>query len=212
VTDLNNPSVRARLEAAGSLSAGLLEGLQLGQVEAWSRMAKRFAPLVYYWCRRNGLQPSDAEDVVQEVFRTVAVKIGDFRRDRAGDTYRGWLRAIARNKLGDFYRAERLRTRAAGGSDARERMREIPDSLLHDEDTPHQLAEETALLYQHTIDLIQTEFEKNTWRAFIRVVGDGVKPRDVADELGMSTNAVYLARSRVLKRIREEFDFEDHRI
>ncbi len=190
------------------MSARLLDGLQRNQGEAWARMAKRFAPLVYYWCRKSGLQPSDTEDIVQEVFRTVASKIREFRRDRADDTFRGWLRAITRNKLGDFFRAEKQRTKAVGGTDAGTRLREISDPLQCDE-SPQQLADETRLLYQHTIDLIQTEFEESTWLAFLRVVRDGAKPRDVAAELEMSTNAVYLARSRILKRVREEFDFEE---
>src|SRR5438105_11562758 len=78
-------------------SLGLLERARTDDAAAWGRLVALYAPLVFHWCRRWGLQEEDAADVFQEVFRSVASHLGGFRKERAGDTFRGWLRTIARS-------------------------------------------------------------------------------------------------------------------
>ena len=85
-------------------SLTLLQRVQARQPAAWERFVDLYAPLVLHWCRRGGLSTEDAADVFQEVFRSVAEHIADFRRDRASDTFRGWLRTITRNKMLDHFR------------------------------------------------------------------------------------------------------------
>src|SRR3954454_6421981 len=75
-------------------SPTLVEGVKRGDPDAWGRLARLYGPLVYAWCRQAGLQPADAEDVLQDVFVTVAARVGEFRHGRAGDTFRGWLWTI----------------------------------------------------------------------------------------------------------------------
>jgi RNA polymerase sigma-70 factor (ECF subfamily) len=162
-----------------------------------------YVPLVYHWCRRAGLQAADAADIGQEVFRAVARKLGDFRLDCAGDSFRGWLWTITRNKLCDFARSRATVEQAQGGSDAQNRLHQIPEEDA--EEDPAQRPEADALLYRRAVDLLQGEFEERTWRAFWEVAIEGRPPAEVAAELGLSVNAVYLAKSRILRRFREEF-------
>ncbi len=185
--------------APSSTSSSLLAGLKSRDPEAWRRLARLYGPLVYRWCRRVGLQVKDAEDVAQEVFLTVSVRIADFRREREGDTFRGWLWTITRNKLGDWMRRQREREQAAGGRDAQRQLLELPAA---DSSEPAETGE-SRRLYQRALDLIHAEFEEITWQAFWRVTVDGHNPADVAGDLGLSRNAIYIAKSRVLRRLRE---------
>jgi RNA polymerase sigma-70 factor (ECF subfamily) len=164
-----------------------------------------FSPLVYGWCRRAGLQAEDAADVGQEVFRAVFRKVGDFRRGPEGGTFRAWLWTITRRKLLDFWEGRRDRPAALGGSDAVTRAEQVP-FREPEPSGPDEEQGEVALLCRRAVTLLQAEFEEETWRAFWEVVVDGRDPREVAANLGKTPNAVYLAKSRVLRRLREEFD------
>jgi RNA polymerase sigma-70 factor, ECF subfamily len=203
VTDSHNESgSQAATGCRSRTSLSLLDGLKVHHPDAWRRLTQLYGPLVYGWCRRRGLQASDAEDVVQEVFLTVARRIGDFRHDQPGATFRGWLWTITRFKLGDWIRRQDTRDPAAGGTDAHLRLQEIPDA---DSGSSVEVAPggSTAGLYRRALDLIHAEFGDRTWQAFWRVAVEGQTPADVAADLGLTRNAVYLARSRILRRLRE---------
>jgi RNA polymerase sigma-70 factor, ECF subfamily len=156
-----------------------------------------YTPLVYRWCRRRGLQQADAEDVVQEVFRTVLTRIHDFRRCRPGDSFRGWLWTIAYHKLGDHFRASA--GRAAGGPEHLE-----PAAVAPPDSDSGGTDGAAAGLCRRACELVRGEFEERTWQAFWGVAVEDRRPADVAAALGLSVNAVYLAKSRVLRRLREE--------
>jgi RNA polymerase sigma-70 factor, ECF subfamily len=190
----------------GSTTSGWLEQVRVKDPAAWQRLVRLYGPLVYGWARHSGLQAEDAADVVQEVFRAVLVHVADFRRDRPGDTFRGWLRAITHNKLRDFWRRGQGKPRAAGGSEAQRQLQEMADPLACEVAE----AEEPApgSLLHRALDLIRLEFEDKSWQAFYRVTVEGRQPADVATELGMTTNAIYVARSRILRRLREELGDE----
>jgi RNA polymerase sigma-70 factor (ECF subfamily) len=187
----------------GTIASSLLGGIQASDREAWNRMCHLYAPLVYYWCRRQGLQSSDAEDVVQEVFRTVSARVAEFQRGPGASSFRGWLRTITRNKIGDLIREKRRR------SDVDRAVREDQvgiDAIAAREsvDDQAEISEETRLLYNRVLHFLRSQFAESTWQAFLRVVVDGAAPRDVAEELGLSLDSVYQAKSRVLRRVRDE--------
>lgn len=195
--------------SVGSTSLGLLERAKRREPGAWEQIVQLYSPLVYAWCRRRWLRAADAEDVGQEVFRVVFRKLGDFRKDRAGDSFRGWLHSIVKKKILDHHRKNRPALAAQGGSDAQKQLEQIrdpaadaeADSAMGEEDRP----DDVLLLFRQALKQLQTQFKEQTWLAFWRVVVDGVAPDSVAKELGISANAVYLAKSRVLRRFREEF-------
>jgi RNA polymerase sigma-70 factor (ECF subfamily) len=184
-------------------SSSLLARVRACDQAAWERLVNLYSPLVYRWCRQSGLQAADAADVGQQVFLAVARKIGDFRRDRDGDSFRGWLRTIAMNRLCDHQRT--LGKNRAEGGDALDGLAQLAAADSGASDTKSQREEEESLLFRRAMDLMRTEFEEKTWQAFWQVVVDGRSPADVGRDLGMTANAVYLARGRVLRRLREEF-------
>jgi RNA polymerase sigma-70 factor (ECF subfamily) len=183
----------------GATSSGLLEGVRQRDPDAWRQLAVLYGPLVLRWCRRAGVPAVEAEDVLQEVLLTVAARIADFRHDRPGDTFRGWLWTITRNKVGDWLQRQATREQAAGGTDNQQLLQEAPDRGLGDEPEPA----DVGALYRHALEQIRGEFEPVSWQAFWRVSVEDRRPADVAAELGISRNAVYIARSRILHRLRE---------
>jgi len=163
-------------------------------------MVVLYAPLVLHWCRQWGLSHEDAADVFQDVFQSVAAHIGGFRREKDGDTFRGWLRAITRNKVNDYHRRRQREPGGVGGSEARVFLSQLPDAS--DEDGSGAVAEN--LLLHRALDLVRGEFEPRTWQAFWRTAVEGRPAGDVAVELSMSPGAVRVAKSRVLHRLRAE--------
>jgi RNA polymerase sigma-70 factor (ECF subfamily) len=160
-----------------------------------------YAPLVRFWCRRAGVPEQDAEEVSQEVFAGAAANLEEFHRDRPGDTFRGWLRGITRNQVIQFYRRNKGRPRAEGGSTAHADLEDIPDPLAEE---PEEEREQVGRLYRRALEQVRGEFEEATWQAFWRTAIDGRPPADLAEELGMSAAAIRQAKSRVLRRLKKE--------
>ena len=159
---------------------------------------------MYYWCRRAGLQKSDVENVGQDVFLAVARKLGEFKQDSTGGTFRGWLRTITHSKLCDYWSASEKAAVGQGGSSAQEQWKNIP-AVDEGEETTGALSTERAILLQRALDILRTDFEERTWRAFWRFAIDGVPAAEVSVELGVTVNAVHQAVKRVRKRFGEEF-------
>jgi RNA polymerase sigma-70 factor (ECF subfamily) len=180
-------------------SISLLERARAADQAAWQRLVALYSPLVWRWCRRQGLQEADAADVGQEVFRAVAAGLPNFRHDPQG-SFRGWLKTITKSKIVDFLRAKRSSPDGRGGSDAYEQLLALQESPA--EDT---LSDDLRLLYQRALELIRSEFNEVHWQAFQRTAVDGLKGTEVARELQISPDVVYNARSRIAHRLREEF-------
>jgi RNA polymerase sigma-70 factor (ECF subfamily) len=189
----------------GEPSTSLLVNARNGDPRAWERLVSLSMPLVLRWCRRGGVPDGDVPDVAQEVLRAVARALAAFRRDRPGDSFRAWLRTITRNKARDYHRRRRREGPAGeGGSDAQERLHQLPQE---ESSAPAEAdeAEERRLLLRRAVELIQAEVDETTWLAFWGVEIEGRPAAEVAVGLGRSVNAVYLAKGRVRKRLREEF-------
>jgi len=186
-----------------STSRSLLEQLHANDPSAWDRLVTLYAPLVWHWCRRMNLPSQDVADVFQEVFQAVAAHMGAFHKERRGDTFRGWLRVITRNKVHDYFRRRQREPEAVGGTEARAWWSRLPDITHTDADEEDEPAD-YHLLFHHALKLIQNEFEDRTWSAFWRVVVDGKSPPEAAEELGMTPGAVRVAKCRVLHRLRAE--------
>lgn len=204
MSDHAGVAAASRSGSFGSTSASLLAGVKSRQPEAWSRLVDIYSPLVYGCCRRLGVAPGDAPDIVQDVFVSVAHSIDDFRGDSPRGSFRAWLSAITRRRISDHFRAKLSQPAAEGGTDAQARLLAVPETTLTlDGQEP---AEESSLVWQRVVELVRTEFEPSTWRAFWRVAVDDVRPADAAEELGMSIPAVYKAKSRVLRRLRQALE------
>lgn len=193
--------------ADNSLHTTLLVRLQAREGDAWRRLDQLYGPVVLGWCCGAGLRPQDAADVTQEVFRSVAGAIEGFRRDEPGASFRGWLWRITQNKLRDFFRRQRQQPVAAGGTTFQQQLQEIPlgDAAGEQSEPPGPSEEETGGVFRRALEQVRCEFAEKTWQAFWGVTIDGRSAADVAAALGLSAGAVYVAKSRVLRRLREEF-------
>ena len=190
------------VESSNKTSSTLLARIKDKDQEAWWRFVHLYSPLVYGWCRRFGLQDADAADVGQDVFRTVAQSINGFHHDQKGDSFRGWLRTVTRTRVLDYRRRKAGAAQGFGGSDSHEQWFEIPDESTDSGSTDE---DDKLSLSWRAIDMVLENCKEETRQAFLRVVVEGQSPADVARDLGMTVNAVYLAKSHTLRRIREEF-------
>ena len=198
VTDFSNISH----ESVGSTSSSLLDRVRVRDEAAWRRLVNVYGRLVLYWCHCAGVQRAERVDVCQEVFRAVATNIGSFRHDRPGDTFRGWLRTITRSKVADYFRRQNRQPAAIGGSTAQERFLAVPDGDAGS--AVESGNQERSILLAQVLDLIRPEFEDRTWRAFWQTAIEDQSPNNVAETLEMKPAAVRQAKSRILRRLREE--------
>lgn len=173
--------------------------------EAWQQFVRLYAPVVYGFARKRGLQDADAADVMQDVLRSVTGAAGRLDYDPARGSFRGWLYTVSRNKIFNFLEANRNKLgRGTGDSGARERLEAVasPEWELAeswDEEYERNLA---ALAMQR----VQGEVQAATWQAFWQTAVEGRSAREAGEALGMSAGAVYVARSRVLARLKEEVE------
>ena len=185
-------------------SLSLLARVRANDADGWRRLVQLYSPLVYYWCQRMGLSREDAADTLQNVWQSVSGRIGHF--ERAGGAFRGWLWTITRNKVFDHFRKERgAPAVAAGGSSAAQALQEIP------EEEPASFVEESATdgsgdVLRRALEMIRPDFAAHTWQAFWLATVDGRQAREIAEQLGMSLDAVYQAKTRILRRLREELE------
>lgn len=193
----------AELSERKSISTSLLERAKARDRDAWLCLVEFYAPVIYRWSRDSGLQAADAGDIVQEVFCSVAARIDNFRRAQPGDSFRGWLWTITRNKVCDHFRRLRRGIEARGGTDALRQMSDIPD-LPPSCSTTTTSACGVDRLSQRLMVLVRSKVEDHTWKAFWQTTVDGRAAVDVAGELGMTVPAVYKAKYRVLRQFRQE--------
>ncbi len=190
--------------AASMTSPSLLVRVLARDPEGWTRLSRLYAPLVYQWSRRCGLSEEDAADIVQEVFAVLARRIDDFRRRAPGDSFRGWLWTISRNKVRDHVRRSRDRAAADGGTEAYQRLQQLADDAPEpwDDDEERSVTEQG--IVARALELIRTEFEPTTWQAFWIATTEDKTAAEVAALLGLTKHAVHQAKYRVLRRLREE--------
>src|SRR5487761_468388 len=196
-----SPDAGANLSEATSSS--LIDRLRGQSPGAWRTLVAIYSPLIYRWCRRMGVASSEAADVSQEVFRSVARQVGQFRRSRPGDSFRGWLYTITQNKTRDHLRRRRAQPRAVGGSDARLQLAALADPKGRDDNSSDDSgppADDKRLLVVQVLEELRGEFGQSSLTAFWRMVVDGHAAADIARDLEMSSKAVRQAKYRVLLR------------
>jgi RNA polymerase sigma-70 factor (ECF subfamily) len=167
-------------------------------------MVRLYTPLVRHWATRGGVRGVDIEDVAQEVFHAAATHMENFRRDRPGDSFRGWLRGITRNMVLQHFRRSGRNLQASGGTEALVRLQSVEDSAATDDEDDDPV-EELDGLRRRALELVRSEFEERTWRAFWLTVVEGRSPTDLAAEMSVTPTAIRMAKSRVLRRLKETF-------
>lgn len=170
---------------------------------SWQRLVDIYAPLISRWLSHSPLQRADHEDVTQEVLKIVVQKLPEFQRRREG-SFRAWLRVVTVNCLREFWRSTKHQPTATGDSNFLRKLQELEDP--HSELARVWNTEHDRHVVRRLLELIGPQFEPATLQAFRSVVLDGQKPAQVAAELGISVNAVFLAKSRILRQLRRELD------
>src|SRR5262245_50249950 len=180
----------------------LLLRAQTGEADAWKDLTDLYRPLIIGWLNRQGVPPGELEDLSQEVLLGVVKQLPTFQHSGNRGAFRSWLRTIVCRRTADYWRAFDSGGRASGGSGAHVALQQIADP---DSDLNRQWDEEhDRYVLSCLLDLIEEEFEPTTLRAFRRLALDGASGAEAAQELGLSVAAVYVAKSRVLQRIRQE--------
>ncbi len=170
--------------------------------EAWNRLVALYAPLLKAWLRRYDVQDSDADDLVQEVLLAVSKDLDKFNHCGQPGAFRGWLRAILVNRLRNFWRARDRRPHARDSSDLDSRLNQLDDPASELSQIWNR--EHDQYVLGQLLALVEPHFAPNTWKAFHRVALVGCRADVVAQELEISLNAVFVAKSRVLSRLRLE--------
>jgi RNA polymerase sigma-70 factor (ECF subfamily) len=170
---------------------------------AWQEFVNLYGPVVYGFARKRGLQDADAADLMQDVLRSISSAIGRLDYDRRQGTFRGWLFTITRNKVFNFLSARRIRPQGAGDSATNRLLDSQPDGSDGNDAWELEYQRRLAAL---AMERIKHEFAENTWQAFWLSAVEGLSAAEVAQRAGMSAGAIYVAKSRVLARLKQEVD------
>lgn len=171
---------------------------------SWRRLTDLYGPLIRRWVRRSVDQPADADDVVQEVLTTLVRELSRFEHNQRPGAFRAWLKMITLNRLREYWKSRRGDLQGTGDAAAAERLLQLEDPespLVRAWDEEHDRHVVETLL-----ESIRLEFQSSTWFAFQRTVRESRPVAEVAAELGLTPNAVMIAKSRVLKRLRQIAD------
>ena len=179
-------------------SASLLKRLkERSEQEAWKRFVFLYTPLLCCWANRLGAQEADADDLVQDVFTLLYQKLPEFTY-RPQKSFRAWLHTVLVNKWREGKRRCSISTCT---NPTAVLTLETPDPGIDFTEEEYR-----RFLVHRALQLMQAEFTPTTWKACWETTMGDKAPAEVADELGISVRAVYLARIRVLQRLRQEMD------
>jgi RNA polymerase sigma-70 factor (ECF subfamily) len=169
--------------------------------EAWAQFLDLYGAVVYGFARRRGLQDADAADLMQDVFRSVAAAAGRLEYDPARGSFRGWLFTVTRNKLYNFLDGRRRQVLGSGDSGAQERLEAAAAPADGEAEWDREYEQR---VFRWATERVRGEFQEATWQAFWQTAVEGRSAKEVGAKLGLSPGAVYVAKSRVLARLREE--------
>jgi RNA polymerase sigma-70 factor (ECF subfamily) len=181
----------------------LLERLRLRpDAGSWKRLVDLYTPLLQNWLRRYQVPAADADDLVQEVLSVVVREMPAFQHNHQRGAFRCWIRGITLNRLKSYWRARQNGPHVLPAAEADAFLQQIPDPASDPERQWEQ--EHDQFIIRRALEGMESEFTASTWQAFRRQVLDGARPAEVAAELGLSANAVVLAKFRVLRRLRQQ--------
>lgn len=164
---------------------------------AWSVFAELYTPVIYRMARRRGLQDADAQDLSQRVLMSVSRSVGNWKAGPDQPKFRNWLSRVTKNAIIDAFRNQKPDA-AVGGSGATNTLKQSP--AADETEIEHEYERS---LFRRAAALVKVEFKEDSWNAFLQTTVEGLSVADVAKQMGRSAGAVYSARSRVMKRLRD---------
>lgn len=168
---------------------------------AWTEFVELYAPLIHAYGMHRGLQDADAADLVQDVLRRVSRTAQQFDYDRSRGSFRGWLLTVTRNQIRKAAARKSRQTSGSGDTQMIGVLAQHPDDSQPDADWDREYQWN---MFHWAAQRVKSEFRDATWRAFWLTVVDGRSIEEVAAELKLSVGAIYIARSRVTARLRQE--------
>jgi RNA polymerase sigma-70 factor (ECF subfamily) len=169
---------------------------------AWRRLTELYEPLLQRWVRPHVAQRADVEDIVQDVLAILVRELPRFDHNQRAGAFRAWLRKVMVHRLHAYW--ER---RGRNGADGDGPARPVALAELVDPTSPLSRAwdeEHDRYVVGTLLESIRLEFQPATWRAFELLVQEGRSAASTASEVGITENAALIAKSRVLKRLREK--------
>lgn len=192
-------------------STTFLARLQNRDSKAWNDFMWLYVPLIRYWCRlkKDVLSRPERQDISADVLQRVSTSIGKFDLTREARSFRGWLRRITENRISDFLQERAKRKDIVCLSDVPEHLN-IPNPVMEMQDVDDELAleqeaEERFILLKQILNRIKPEFREKSWDVFHLILVAEKDSSEIAEMTGMTGPAIRQIRSRILKRIREEY-------
>jgi RNA polymerase sigma factor (sigma-70 family) len=173
--------------------------------KAWAEFVNVYAPLVYGYAQKQGLQDADAADLTQEVLTVVARWAVRLAYDPARGSFRAWLFTVVRNELRDFAAARRRNLTGSGNTDMKRRLEQEPAPA--EDEVADWERDFQRQLFALATEQVRGDFQESTWQAFWLTAVRGKCGKEAARILGMSTAAVYLAKRRVMTRLKEQIEY-----
>ena len=167
---------------------------------SWNRLVALYRPFLVRILQQLEVNPSDLEDLLQDIFAIVVREISGFQHNQQPGAFRRWLRLVVVNRVRGYWRS-RHNSRVRGSGELPLDVEDLNNNLDRLWDQEHD-----AHVARQLIGQLQSEFTQSTWLAFRRQVMDEIKASEVSAELGLSVNAVLIAKSRVLRRFRQEIE------
>src|SRR5471030_1275147 len=188
-----SPATRA------SLLVRLRDG---GDAKAWQEFVHLYAPVIYGFARKRGLQDADSADLMQDVLRSLSSAVHRLEYDPVRGTFRGWLFTVTRNKVFNFLESRSRREQGSRDSRMQQRLEQHADAngdLSADWEADYQRT-----MAAQAMERVKSEFQAATWEAFMQAAVEGRTPAQVSSRVGLSVGAIYVAKSRVIARLRQE--------
>jgi len=178
----------------------LMQRLRSPDRESWERLVNIYEPFIHRLLNLTGLNIHDREDLVQDVMLAIVKAVPEFRHSGQRGAFRLWLRTIVKNRLLGFRRRK---------ATEKETTQKLDSTLLNFEDPTSDIGalweeQHNRYVISRMLQLLEPEFTVTTWLAFKRQSVDGCTAQEASDELGLSVNAVLIAKSRVLRRLRQQ--------
>lgn len=170
--------------------------------DAWRQFVRVYGSVIYGFARKRGLQDADAADLMQDVLRSVAGAAGRLDYDPRRGTFRSWLFTVTRNKVYNFLSGRRHQVRGSGGTTAQDVLQDQPNPQDDSADLWDREYEQRTFAW--AVDQVRGEFQDSTWQAFWLTAVEGLGAKEVGQRLGLSPGAVYVAKSRVLARLKDQ--------
>lgn len=185
-------------QSISSMTSSWLGSAKAGDAEAWRRLVRVYGNLICWWCRQGGIPAQDVDDVAQEVLAAVSRALSDFDHH----SFRGFLWSVTSHKIKDYWRARHRQPQLQGGANIDELLKNV-EAETHQPRGAVDTA--TRIVFEAVVQLVRGEFCERDWQVFWEYAVERRDAAAVAEAHGVTRNQVFLAKSRILRRIRSEF-------